>query len=123
MSYVDDMMGGRWERAVRQLKVEAEGWVRGSHIPTALHNLYTKAKYLDEHRGESTYQSTLLAVVKLQREITIYHQRLRKLAVATEQLYEYLEAERRLSREGAPEISLDIDDLMSRITGLYGKAD
>ena len=124
MSITTDMMGGRWEQAWRSLKVDTEGWIRGGHIPDGIYRLQKYAKWADESPSEATYRALLQAIVKLQDEITRYSHRLRKFAVATERLYEYVDTERRNLVAEAPADPApwdqDDDELLDRMAALYG---
>lgn len=123
VSITDDLMGGRWEQAWRHLKVETEGWIRGGQIPSGIYNLQRYAKYADSAPSEATYRALMQAVVKLQDEITRYNYRLRKFAVQTEQLYEYVNAERAnlVAEAPAQPAPWDQDDeeLLDRMAALY----
>ena len=89
-----------------------------------IYRLQKYAKWADESPSEATYRALLQAIVKLQDEITRYSHRLRKFAVATERLYEYVDTERRnlVAEAPAEPAPWDQDDeeLLDRMAALYG---
>ena len=74
-----ELVGGRWTQVARHLHVEADGWVRGHHVPTAIYRVKEKAQHADERPSDGTLYALLHAVQKLDVEVNAYLGRMREL--------------------------------------------
>jgi len=76
MTTTDDLMGGQWEQEARSLHVAADGWIRGHHVPTAIHSVRNYARIADALGNRGGLQQLANALGKLDLEIERYQHRL-----------------------------------------------
>jgi hypothetical protein len=76
MTTTDDLMGGEWEQEARSLHVAADGWIRGHHVPTAIHSVRNYARIADTLGNRGGLQQLADALGKLDLEIERYQHRL-----------------------------------------------
>ena len=76
VTWTEDNMGGEWEQEGRRLYVEAEGWIRGHHVPTAIHSVRNYAKLADTLGNRGALHELHRALSKLEVEIERYQHRM-----------------------------------------------
>jgi len=76
VTWTEDNMGGEWEQEGRRLYIEAEGWIRGHHVPTAIHSVRNYAKLADTLGNYGAFHQLHQALSKLELEIERYEHRM-----------------------------------------------
>ncbi|HEY7821751.1 MAG TPA: hypothetical protein VIG24_02900, partial [Acidimicrobiia bacterium] len=75
----EDMAGGEWEQYARHIYVESAGWIRGHHVPTAIHTVRNHARLADNLGTKGALYQLERSLHKLDREIEIYENNMRSL--------------------------------------------
>lgn len=75
----EDMAGGEWEQHARHIYVESDGWIRGHHVPTAIHTVRNSARIADALGTKGALHQLNQALAKLEVEIERYQGRMRSL--------------------------------------------
>ena len=118
-----ELVGGRWMQVARHLHVEADGWIRGHHVPTAIYMVKEKAQAADERPSDGTMFALLHAVQKLDVEINNYLQRMRELQAMVRDLEAALIDARANNLIEAPAVEPSLLDdhgvLLERMHALY----
>jgi len=118
-----ELVGGRWTQVARHLHVEADGWVRGHHVPTAIYRVKEKAQAADERPSDGTMYALLHAVKKLDVEVNNYLQRMRELQAMVRDFEAALVDARANNLIEAPAVEPSVLDdrgvLLERMHALY----
>ena len=80
MSELTDL-GGKYTQQARSLHVESDGWSRGHHVPGAIAGARTKARLFDVSPTKANLRMYYEALLKLEREIEMYHHRMAQLRI------------------------------------------
>lgn len=72
----DDLKGGAWAQDARELYVEAAGWIRGHHVPTAIHSVRNYATLADSLGTSNALEQLNKALANLEVEIERYQRRM-----------------------------------------------
>ena len=80
MSNVMDL-GGKYTQQARSLHVESDGWIRGHHVPGAMHAAREAARLFDVTPSKGNLRGYYNALLKLEREIEMYHHRMAQLRI------------------------------------------
>jgi len=130
----DDLRGGEWEQEARTLHVEANGWIRGHYVPSALHTVREQAMAADRDGNRASLHMLHAALAKLEREIETYQKRmatfreqvgllhalvLRARENAPDKSNAQLEAERHAALVAESDPGILGDDLLRRIAGYH----
>jgi len=66
-------LGGKYTQQARSLHVESSGWIRGHHVPGAIHAARTRARLYDVSPSKSSLRMYYESLLKLEREIEMYY--------------------------------------------------
>ena len=79
MVTTDDLMGGEWEQAWRDLKVQMEGWIDGRDISRNLYAVHRAAKIADQATDRAVLLELDRCVKQLERAVLNHASRLVQL--------------------------------------------
>ena len=74
-------LGGKYTQQARSLHVESDGWIRGHHVPSAIHAAREAARLFDVSPSKGNLTRYYNALLKLEREIEVYHHRMAQLRI------------------------------------------
>ena len=74
-------LGSKYTQQARSLHVQADGWIRGHHVPGAIAGARTKAGLFDVSPSKTNLRMYYEALLKLEREIQIYSHRMAQLSI------------------------------------------
>ena len=74
-------LGGKYTQQARSLHVESDGWIRGHHVPGAIHAAREAARLFDVTPSKGNLTRYYNALLKLEREIEMYHHRMAQLRI------------------------------------------
>ena len=74
-------LGGKYTQQARSLHVESDGWIRGHHVPGAIHAARDAARLFDVSPSKGNLSRYYNALLKLEREIEMYHHRMAQLRI------------------------------------------
>ena len=74
-------LGGKYTQQARSLHVESDGWIRGHHVPGAIHAAREAARLFDVSPSKGNLTRYYNALLKLEREIEMYHHRMAQLRI------------------------------------------
>ena len=74
-------LGGKYTQQARSLHVESDGWIRGHHVPGAIHAAREAARLFDVTPSKGNLSRYYKALLKLEREIELYHHRMAQLRI------------------------------------------
>ena len=74
-------LGGKYTQQARSLYVETTGWIRGHHVPGAIAAARTKARLYDVSPSKANLRLYYESLLKLEREIEMYHHRMAQLRI------------------------------------------
>ena len=74
-------LGGKYTQQARSLHVESDGWIRGHHVPGAIHAARKAARLFDVTPSKGNMTRYYNALLKLEREIEMYHHRMAQLRI------------------------------------------
>ena len=80
MSNLSDL-GGKYTQQARSLHVESDGWIRGHHVPGAIHAARKAARLFDVTPSKGNLTRYYNALLKLEREIEMYHHLMAQLRI------------------------------------------
>lgn len=80
MSDLTDL-GGKYTQQARSLHVEADGWIRGHHVPGAIAAARTRARLYDVSPTKANLRTYYESLLKLEREIELYYHRMAQLRI------------------------------------------
>ena len=80
MSNLSDL-GGKYTQQARSLHVESDGWIRGHHVPGAIAGARTRARLFDVSPSKAHLRMYYESLLKLEREIEMYHHRMAQLRI------------------------------------------
>ena len=80
MSNLSDL-GGKYTQQARSLHVESDGWIRGHHVPGAIHAAREAARLFDVTPSKGNLTRYYNALLKLEREIEMYHHLMAQLRI------------------------------------------
>ena len=80
MSNLTDL-GGKYTQQARSLHVESDGWIRGHHVPGAIHAAREAARLFDVSPSKGNLTRYYNALLKLEREIEMYHHLMAQLRI------------------------------------------
>ena len=74
-------LGGKYTQQARSLHVESDGWIRGHHVPGAIHSAREAARLFDVSPSKGNLSRYYNALLKLEREIEMYHHLMAQLRI------------------------------------------
>jgi len=74
-------LGGKYTQQARSLHVESDGWIRGHHVPGAIHAARKAARLFDVTPSKGNLTRYYNALLKLEREIEMYHHLMAQLRI------------------------------------------
>jgi len=74
-------LGGKYTQQARSLHIESDGWIRGHHVPGAIVTARTAARLFDVSPSKGNLTRYYNALLKLEREIEMYHHRMAQLRI------------------------------------------
>jgi len=74
-------LGGKYTQQARALYVEADGWIRGHHVPGAIAGARTRARLYDVSPSPASLRMYYESLLTLEREIELYHHRMAQLRI------------------------------------------
>jgi len=74
-------LGGKYTQQARTLHIEADGWIRGHHVPGAIAGARTRARLFDVSPSKANLRLYYESLLKLEREIELYHHRMAQLRI------------------------------------------
>jgi len=74
-------LGGKYTQQARSLYVESDGWIRGHHVPGAIHAAREAARLFDVTPSKGNLTRYYNALLKLEREIELYHHLMAQLRI------------------------------------------
>lgn len=74
-------LGSKYTQQARSLHVESDGWIRGHHVPGAIHAAREAARLFDVTPSKGNLTRYYNALLKLEREIEMYHHRMAQLRI------------------------------------------
>jgi len=74
-------LGGKYTQQARSLHVESDGWIRGHHVPGAIVGARTRARLFDVSPSKAHLRMYYESLLKLEREIEMYHHRMAQLRI------------------------------------------
>jgi len=74
-------LGGKYTQQARSLHIESDGWIRGHHVPGAIAGARTRARLFDVSPSKAHLRMYYESLLKLEREIEMYHHRMAQLRI------------------------------------------